>query len=160
MKKMTTKRQRTRKRQQQRLVMMLRELTSPQPARPRAVGIVLNAAPQQGHAGDTGGRPVAQRQRLTPSTAASASAASARQTGFWLTGGPMLVAHTNVQPAPRSSRKQPHWSSTCGCTVAKPATSAWTVAVASAQSSRWWPTGGPTPPTHCTAAAAAKRSAT
>lgn len=156
------KRQRTKsqQRQWQRLVAVLWGVTSPRLAGPRAVGIVLNTGLQQGHAGDTGGHPVPQHQRPTPSAVASASAALAQQTGCWLMGGPTLVAHTSVRPASRSSRKQLHWNSTCGCTVGKPATSAWTVVVASAQNSLWWPTGGPTPPTRCIAAAVARHSAT
>ena len=158
--KTTMKRQRKRKRQQPRLVTMQREVTSLQLARPRAVGMVPHTVPQQGHAGDTGGHPTAQPQRLTPSTAASASEASALQTGFWLMGGRTWVAPMSVRPAPRSSRKQPPWSSTCGCTEVKPATSVWTAAVALARSSLWWPIGGPILPTHCIAAAVAKHSAT
>ena len=149
-----------RRKHPQNSLLMTREATSPRLTLLRVVGIVHSTVPLQGHATNTEGHLTAQPQPPMPSTAASVSAASAQRTGWWLTAGPTWVAPMSVPLALRSSRRRPLWSSTSGCTVGKPAISVWTVAVALALSSHLWPIDGPILPTHCTAVAVARPSAT
>lgn len=157
---MTMMKKLMRRKHPQSSLLMTQKVTGPQLTRLGAVEIVLSTVPLQGHVANTEGHLMAQHQPPTPSTAASVSAASAQLTGWWLMAGPMWVGPMSVPRAPRSSRRQPLWSSTSGCTGGKPAIYVWTVAVALALSSHWWPIGGPILPTHSTAVAVARPSAT
>lgn len=61
----------------------------------------------------------------------NASVASQQPSGYWLTSGCMWMAHTNVQIATRSSKRQPLLNNTCASIKARRSTSAWTVGSAS-----------------------------